>query len=348
MIRKSSFVLSFVDNWWSKHISILSFLLLPWSIVFLAIVVIRRCCYRFGLKKSTVFNVPVIIIGNIVVGGTGKTPLVIYLAQLLKQQGYHPGIVSRGYGIKKIIEPIDVLSHNNPAEVGDEPLLITRKTDCPMVISVDRVAAVKYLLNKYHCDVVLSDDGMQHYALARDVEIVVVDGVRRFGNKLCLPAGPLREPLSRLNKVDWIVCNGKLLSTDSCFFNQSVLMQLSPKNIASIKEPDKYFNVDHFKDFKVHAVAGIGNPKRFFDELRAMGLEIIEHPFPDHYYFTRQDIKLGENEVVIMTEKDAVKCREFVDDRYFFVPVEAKLPEEFDRDFLDKVAKIKMTKGEKR
>lgn len=348
MIRKSSFVLSFVDNWWSKHISILSFLLLPWSILFLTIVVMRRWCYRFGLKKSTVFNVPVIIIGNIVVGGTGKTPLVIYLAQLMKQQGYHPGIVSHGYGVKKIIEPIEVLSHNNPAKVGDEPVLITKRADCPMVISVDRVAAVQHLLEIYHCDVVLSDDGMQHYALARDIEIVVVDGARRFGNKLCLPAGPLREPLNRLNKVDWIVCNGKLLSKSSRYFDQSVLMQLSPKNIVSVREPDKHFDIDYFKDFKVHAVAGIGNPKRFFDELREMGLEIIEHPFSDHYRFTRKDIDFGPKSAVIMTEKDAVKCYEFVDDRYFFVPVAASLPEEFDRDFLDKVTKIKMKKGEKR
>ena len=341
MNRKSSFILSLVDNWWSKHISLMSFLLLPWSMLFLIIVIIRRWFYRFGLRKSTAFKAPVIIVGNIVVGGTGKTPLVIYLARLLKEKGFKPGIVSRGYGVKRIIEPIDVLSHNNPAEVGDEPVLIATRADCPMVISVNRVAAVKHLLEKYDCDVVLSDDGMQHYALARDVEIVVVDGVRRFGNGLCLPAGPLREPLSRLNKVDWIVCNGKLLSKSSHYFDKSILMQFLPKKITSVKEPDQHFDASKFKSEKVHAVAGIGNPKRFFDELREMGLDIVEHAFPDHYRFTRKDIDFGPKSFVIMTEKDAVKCREFADERYYFVPVEAELPEEFDQAFLAKVTNIK-------
>lgn len=345
-MKKSRFILSFIDSWWSKHTSVVSYLLIPWSILFLAIVVIRRWFYRLGIKKTTTFNVPIIIVGNIVVGGTGKTPLVIYLARLLKEKGFNPGIVSRGYGANRVSNPRLVLSTDSPSDVGDEPVLIASRTDCPVVISVNRPEAVKHLIEKYQCNIVLSDDGMQHYAMARDLEIVVVDGVRLFGNGLCLPAGPLREPLFRLNKVKWIVSNGKSFPKTSRFSDQSVTMELIPKRICSVGDSNQCIDVNQLQEDKVHAVAGIGNPKRFFNELRELGLQIIEHPFPDHYRFTKKDIDFAPESKVIMTEKDAVKCRDFADSRHFFVPVEAELPAEFDQQFLSEVSRIKALKDE--
>lgn len=346
-MKHSRLVLSLVDSWWSKHLLPLNYLLMPWSILYMATVIVRRFLYRLGIKKQTTFDVPVIIVGNIVVGGTGKTPLVIYLANLLKNQGYNPGIVSRGYGVKKIEQPITVLSHNDPSEVGDEPVLIASKTKCPIVVSADRVRAVEYLLKEHHCDIVLSDDGLQHYALSRDLEIVVVDGERRFGNHWCLPAGPLREPLYRLYNVDWIVCNGKPFPKSSHFYRKMVLMNLSPLKITAMSDPNKHLEVTEMKDEKIHAIAGIGNPKRFFMQLKALGLNIIEHALPDHYRFTRKEIDFGADSKVIMTEKDAVKCQKFSDERHYYLPVQAELSEEFEHDFLMKVSLIFKNKEEK-
>lgn len=344
-MKKSRWVLSLIDSWWLKEPSFLTPLLMPWSIVFMIVVVIRRWCYRVGIKESTSFNVPIIVIGNIVVGGTGKTPLLIALAQLLKENGFNPGIVSRGYGANKIEFPIEVFPGSNVVEVGDEPLLIATQTKFPLVISPDRVAAVKTLLEKHHCDIVLSDDGMQHYALERDLEIAVIDGERSFGNGFALPAGPLREPISRLKSVKWIVCNGKSLNKNFRFYSKSIVMRLKPKKIRSIIDDKVELETSAFSEQKIHAIAGIGNPKRFFDLLQELGLKLIKHSFPDHYRFKRKDIDVGATSKVIMTEKDAVKCRDIADKRHFYLPVEADLPAEFKEAFLKQVRLIK--KGER-
>lgn len=340
MKNQSKFILSVVDTWWHKRVSLISLLLLPWSLVFMAIVMMRKLIYRSGLKPEKKFDVPVIVVGNIVVGGTGKTPLVLSLVKLLKDAGYRPGIVSRGYGAAKINEPIMVQPHNDPAEVGDEPILLAQRTGAPMVICIDRPAAVKYLIDNSNCNIILSDDGMQHFSMARAMEILVVDGERQFGNGLCLPAGPLREPVTALARVDWIVCNGKLLSRKSRHAKKMVLMELKPEMIRNIVNESNRISVESLSGKTIHAVAGIGNPKRFFDQLRAMGLTIVEHAFSDHYRYKRADIDFGEKELVIMTEKDSVKCKTFADERHFYLPVEATLPDSFKSKFLAQVKQL--------
>lgn len=345
-MKQSRLILSVVDSWWLKRISFMSLILLPWSILFMAIVVMRKALYRAGIKKQMHFNVPVVVVGNFVVGGTGKTPLVLALVKLLVSKGYKPGIVSRGYGVDKLEQPIFVHSNNDPSEVGDEPVLLANRAQVPMVVCADRPLAVQHLLNNSDCDIVLSDDGMQHFPLGRDIEIVVVDGERKFGNGLCLPAGPLREPLMGLNRADWIVCNGKLLSRKLRLAKKLVLMTLVPQAIINVSDPTKTLDPESMHDKKIHAVAGIGNPGRFFKELKALGFSIIEHPFPDHYRYKRQDLDFGEDELVVMTEKDAVKCKSFLDERHFYVPIEAELSEKFSQDFLLKIKDVVKTKRE--
>lgn len=301
-------------NFW-YHKNLFSYFLLPLSFLYRAIIAARKFLYQIKLKKITKFNVPVIIVGNITVGGTGKTPLVIWLANFLKQQGYKPGIVSRGYGGKSTQYPVIVTANSDPKISGDEPLLIVRNTQCPMVVDPNRVQAVKQLLADTDCNIVISDDGLQHYALGRDIEIIVVDGERKFGNQFCLPAGPLREPISRLSSVDFVVTNG-------------VEQKLIPAAFYQVKNPNIVQSIDYFKKKTIHAVAGIGNPQRFFNSLREFGLNIIEHAFPDHYCFQAKDINFGD-EIVMMTEKDAVKCEKFAGDNVWYLAVQAELNEEF-------------------
>lgn len=309
-------------NFWYRK-NLFSYFLLPLSFLYRAITAARKFLYKTKLKKITNFNVPVIIVGNITVGGTGKTPLVIWLANFLKQQGYKPGIVSRGYGGKSAQYPVIVTANSDPKVVGDEPLLIVRNAQCPMVVDPNRVQAVKQLLAGTDCNIVISDDGLQHYALGRDVEIVVVDGERKFGNQFCLPAGPLREPISRLNSVDFVITNG-------------IEQKLMPASFRQVNNPSINQSVNYFKNKTIHAVAGIGNPQRFFNSLRELGLNIIEHPFPDHYFFQSHDVNFGD-EVVVVTEKDAVKCEKFAGDNVWCLAVRAELPEKFKTDLLSKL-----------
>ncbi|MFQ6023490.1 MAG: tetraacyldisaccharide 4'-kinase [Acidiferrobacterales bacterium] len=291
--------------------------LLPASWVYRSLVSLRRGCYRLGLKRTANLSVPVIVVGNITVGGTGKTPLVLWLAQFLREKGYHPGIVSRGYGGGSTVQPVRVQPHSDPAQLGDEPVLIARKSSCPVVVSRRRAAAVEMLVREYKCDVVVSDDGLQHYAMAHDVEIVVIDGTRRFGNGRCLPAGPLREPIGRLRRVHARVTNGKPGPGEFGMFLAEVCFR-------GVAQPELRKAAGAFYGQRVHAVAGIGHPKRFFDHLRALGVHVIEHAFPDHYHFQARDIQFDDNSVVIMTEKDAVKCKHFVNGRYWYLVVEAR------------------------
>lgn len=287
--------------------------------------------YQSNLLTSVKLEVPVVVVGNITVGGTGKTPLVIALAELLKQEGYRVGLVSRGYGGKARSWPQQVRPDSDPVIVGDEPVLMARNCGVPMAVGPDRVAAAQALLKHNNIDLIISDDGLQHYALQRDIEIAVIDGVRRFGNGYCLPAGPLREPRSRLSEVDFVIANG-LAS------RMEYPMQVQFGNIRNL-ETGKERSLDYLSGKKVHAVAGIGNPDRFFEQLKKNGLEIIEHPFPDHHVYQNGDLEFGDQLPVIMTEKDAVKCRRYTGSNAWYIPVSVRMDERFVQRLLQEIQK---------
>lgn len=302
--------------WYQQHIA--RFVLMPFAAFFWAIVSLRRALYRYGIKKVYQVSVPVIIVGNLTIGGNGKTPLVIWLVDLLKKNGYRPGVVSRGYGGKLQNNPLIVDPNSNPAIVGDEPLLIARKTEVPVVVCRNRVKAAEMLI-KQNCNVIVSDDGLQHYSLGRDIEIVVIDGLRRFGNGYCLPAGPLREPLSRLQEVDWRVV------TQGIAERGEYTMALETTQAYKLNDRKAKVSLAEFKNQTVHAVAGIGNPDRFFASLKLAGLRIIEHPYPDHHVFSKNELEFADNAPVLITEKDAVKCEKFDISNCWVVAAEAKL-----------------------
>lgn len=311
----------------------LLYLLYPISLLFRAIASIRRWLYQKGFFKQTKVTVPVIIVGNISVGGTGKTPLVISLANLLISKGFKPGIITRGYKSKSVHYPIVVSNASTALQVGDEALLLQRHSHCPVIVDPNRVQAANYLLDNFTCDIILSDDGLQHYALARDIEIAVVDAERGFGNGLCLPAGPLREPVPRLKNVNFIINNVGRAHVPAVSLDRTYSMQLLPQAFCNVQSQQQQ-DVAFFHSKTVHAVAGIGHPQRFFHTLQALGLTIIPHAFPDHYAFTYADIDFGTDALVIMTEKDAVKCKDFSDQRHWYLPVTAKLQQGFAEQFL--------------
>jgi len=277
-------------------------------------------------------SLPVIVVGNISIGGTGKTPLVVYLCKLLKKAGYSPGVVTRGYGGKAAHWPLMVSANSNPVEVGDESVLMAQRTNVPIVAGPNRNHDIELLLAQTNVDVVLSDDGLQHYRLQRDIEIAVIDQIRGLGNQRCLPAGPLREPVKRLYQCDFVVVN----ETESA---AEYSMQLNARFVnrlnSGVQRP-----LLAWKAETVHAVTGIGHPSRFFQMLRSCGLYVIEHSFPDHYLFKESDIVFDDELPVLMTEKDAVKCRLFADNQHWFVPVSAVLNEDFSHDLLTKLAII--------
>ena len=323
-------MLKLENHWYRAKLTFLTMLLLPLSWLFGIVVSLRRFIYRIKLKKSHRFPVPVIIVGNITVGGTGKTPLVIWLAQFLKANGYKPGIVSRGIGGEQQKKPCWVSPKSNPREVGDEAVLLAKRSDCPVVICINRVAAVKSLLEKSDCNMVISDDGLQHYALARDVEIALIDGARGLGNQCLLPAGPLREKVSRLKQVDFIVKQGVAGKNE-------IAMQLQGDHFVSLQNEQLKKPVAEFAGQRVHAMAGIGNPERFFSQLRKFHLNLIEHVFPDHYLYKKDDVNFGDELPVMMTEKDAVKCKNFVSGRHWYLPVSAAVDIQLGKEVLEKI-----------
>ncbi|GLQ48604.1 tetraacyldisaccharide 4'-kinase [Dyella flava] len=295
--------------WWSY----------PLAALYGLVVAVRRGGYQRGWLRSVRLPCPVIVVGNLTTGGTGKTPLTLALIGVLRQRGYRPGVVSRGYGGTQR-EPMLLGDAPNPVEVGDEPALI-RATGVPVAIGRDRPAAAQLLLDA-GCDVLIADDGLQHYRLARDVEICVIDGERRFGNAKLLPAGPLREPLRRLNNVDFRVCNGGDAK------NGEIPMHLHGGMARALLDGHEQ-PVSRFSGARVHAVAAIGHPQRFFASLVAQGIEVIPHPFPDHHAFAPSDLAFADGLPVLMTEKDAVKCRAFAQPDWWSVPVKAELPTAF-------------------
>ncbi|HHO58614.1 MAG TPA: tetraacyldisaccharide 4'-kinase, partial [Thiotrichales bacterium] len=289
-----------MNYWYSQNP--LAWLSWPLSLLFCSISFIRRFCYRSGILKSTGFNIPVVIVGNISVGGTGKTPLLISLCRYLEAQGKKVGVVSRGYGGR--VSGVKQLADTDDAsEVGDEPCLIFQRTGCPVVVGRDRVAAVDQLLKNNDCDIVLSDDGLQHYRLQRQREIAVIDAKRLHGNGFCLPAGPLRERRRRLQSVDLVVYNGEPHKpADACFYTLAFDVVI---NLQSGEQQPLSF----LQKQKLLAVAGIGNPQRFFDVLTRQSLAIDERAYSDHYHYSDEDIQSWSGQCVLMTEKDAVKCR---------------------------------------
>ena len=310
-------------------------LLLPFSLVFLIISSFRRLAYGLGIVKTIHLPVPVIVVGNISVGGTGKTPLVLWLAEYLAVQGYRPGVISRGYA-SRARQPQSVSSATDPTLVGDEAVLLAQRLKCPIWVGQDRVAVARALLSaRPDCNVVLSDDGLQHYRLGREVEIAVVDGVRRFGNGLVLPAGPLREPAVRLQCVDAIVVNGGDITKDE------FSMRLEGRVLRNLMDTAIHADANDFSDQKCHAIAGIGHPARFFEQLRGFGLDIIEHPFPDHYAFAPQDLQFDDGAAILMTEKDAVKCKAFAPAHAWFLAVEAELDAAFGERVLERLREAK-------
>jgi tetraacyldisaccharide 4'-kinase len=321
-------------------------LLQPLSWLYATAIRVRATAYARRWLTTYHVDKPVIVVGNLTVGGTGKTPLVIWLARHLAERGLRVGIVSRGYGSQAAEAPRQVNETSNWQDVGDEPLLLYRGTQCITLIGRDRVAAAQALVTR-GVDVIVSDDGLQHLRLARDCAIVVIDGTRGFGNGRMLPAGPLREPVSHVADADVIVINGTAehsslrrvgpASMDEAIEARALQMTLLPGDAVRLDGREPPRSLEAFRGRSVHAVAGIGNPARFFRDLRARGLDVIEHAFPDHHPYTAQDLSFGDDLPVLMTEKDAVKCVSFADPRLWSVPTTATFSEAQARELLDHV-----------
>lgn len=311
--------------WYRKKLPFYLYPLIPLSWIFRFLITVRKTCYHLNLPgfKTHHFPLPIIVVGNITIGGTGKTPLIIHLYHLLKSHGFTPGIVSRGYiPFKKQDNSTSVHPNSLPGEVGDEPLMFAQTLNCPIVIASNRAHAVQTLINAQNIDIILSDDGLQHYALGRDIEIVVLDGERQLGNGYCLPLGPLREPATRLHSVDLIITNGG----GNFLQNNAYTMKLIPVNESLLKA---------LQGKRVHAIAGIGNPQRFFQLLRNYSIQVIEHAFPDHHKFKPEEIQFADDFPIIMTAKDAVKCKAFMTHRHHVLHVQASVDSGFDAKLIE-------------
>ncbi len=321
-------------QWHWYRITPLHLLLLPLSLLFFLIAATRRLLYRRGILSSVKLPVPVIIVGNITVGGTGKTPFTLSLAEQLRDYGWHPGIISRGFGGSGS-KPQEVLQSSAPATVGDEPVLMAQRKLCPVWVGRDRPAVAQALLLAHpECDVILSDDGLQHYRLQRDVEIVVVDGLRRFGNGFLLPAGPLRETQARLSEVDAVVINGGKAAPGE------YLMQLEGVHFYNLLNPASTATAADFHGKSVHAIAGIGHPERFFSHLNKLGISAQTHAYPDHHAYSAGDLAYAGANALLMTEKDAVKCLSFADERCWVLRVDAHLDSALIQLILKKIAPL--------
>lgn len=318
-------------------------LLLPFELIYQLIVALRRFLFRLNILRSEKIAVPIVVVGNIAVGGTGKTPVVIALCAALKQAGFHPGIISRGYGAEPPHLPFAITADSRATEAGDEPLLLALNTHCPVVIAPNRVAAANYLLEHNVCDVIISDDGLQHYRLRRDIELAVIDSQRGVGNGHCLPVGPLRETIARLDMVDAVLVNSVINSvtdTDRLKVPQHAFY-LRPKSFVALHDR-REIQPAQWASPRVHAVAGIGNPDRFFSTLKSLGLTVIEHPFPDHHNFAAADLQFGDGLPIVMTEKDAVKCIDLDSGLHecWYLAVEAVLPESLIAALLGRIASL--------
>ncbi|MDN4501218.1 tetraacyldisaccharide 4'-kinase [Alteromonadaceae bacterium BrNp21-10] len=316
-------------KWYSS--SKLVWMLWPLSLLYRLLSHMRRQRLKSAWADTECLPLPVIIVGNLSVGGNGKTPLVIRLVKLLRQHGYHPGVLSRGYG-GKTHYPASVTKDSQPTEVGDEPVLMRQHIQCPIVVDPNRVRGARFLREEFSCDLIICDDGLQHYRLQRDIEIVVMDGQRRLGNGYLLPMGPLREGPWRLAEVDFVIVNGG--NTQKREFS----MGLESGRLINVKQSTLSQSVNDLKE-PVTAIAAIGNPQRFFKLLQSKHIAIKQCiPFSDHHLFSADDMPTG---TVIMTEKDAVKCKDFAQDNWWYLPVSATLSAEFEQQFLAKVKEVK-------
>jgi len=335
---------SFLIRSWSRR-GILPILLWPLSKLFGLILNFRFGLLVLGYRSQTSLSAPVIVVGNIYVGGTGKTPMVIWLVEQLRRSGWTPGVISRGYGAQ-VDQIIEVKTTSLATEVGDEPLLIVQRTGCPMMVGRQRVASAQQLLARYpQLDVIISDDGLQHYALARDVEILMFDQ-RGVGNGWLLPAGPLRESAQR--RRDFTILNSANKEQVSGIGGDVIQMQLRADALMNLKHPESRQSLSELQGKKILAAAGIGNPQRFFDTLNAHGLEFETMPLADHFAFSADLFQHVDAEIILITEKDAVKCRQIAelcdDPRIWLLPVSAEL----DAEFQEQLLKLLKTISEKK
>lgn len=327
-----------------QSITPLTWLLAPFSLLFWLISQIRRSLYRHHILKSYRAAVPVLVVGNISVGGNGKTPVVVWLVEQLQQQGIKVGVISRGYGGKNKQFPQLVTPQSDPALMGDEPVLIAQRTNAPVAISPNRQQSIELLLTHFELDLIVTDDGLQHYALARDMEWVVVDGERRFGNGFVLPAGGLRELPSRLKSVQAVICNGNVAHSGEH------LMTLEPTEAVNLKTGERQ-PLSSFSQKEVVALAGIGYPPRFFTMLAQFGIPLKnQHSFADHQSYHHEMIAplADPNTPLLMTEKDAVKCHAFAEPNWWFVPVSAKFSENSTACLLKPILDLVRTHDERK
>ncbi len=310
------------DTWYGQGRG--AWLLLPFSGLYWLVVSLRRSLYAAGILRQERVPVPVIVVGNLTAGGTGKTPVCIWLAQALAARGFAPGIVSRGYGGSKSASPMRVDARSDPAVVGDEPVVLARRTGRPVCVDRNRVRAARMLVED-RVDVIIADDGLQHLRLARDYEICVLDGRRGLGNRFLLPAGPLREPSARLAEVDQVLINGPAQCRTEFAAEQNAIGFELVSRVAHRLNGSLTRPLSGFAGTTVHAVAAIGNPARFFHQLRAADIQVLEHAYPDHARLGVDDLSFADEFAILMTEKDAVKLGTQVADRYWYVPADLVL-----------------------
>ncbi len=317
-------------------------MLWPLSLFFCGLVALRRSLYKHRLIKSWRAPVPVIVVGNISVGGTGKTPVVVALIELLRKAGFKPGVVSRGYRGTTDSEPVLLDNKTAVAIAGDEAVLIQQRTTGPVCVFSKRIEAIKLLLQKKNCDIIIADDGLQHYAMQRDFEISVVDAAKLYGNGFCLPAGPLREPISRLKQVDFVLYNRNQAIDDGASF------YLNPDKFISISGMEDH-NVDFFAQQAVHAVAGTASPERFFFTLESLHIHVEKHVYADHHAFVEEDFMSFDDSPILMTEKDAVKCKGFGLENAWYLRVNTKLPTHLQTTLMARLSQFNsICKNEKR
>ncbi len=329
--------MSFADRlqraWYQDHRALV--LLRPLEAVYRRVVQARRARFVNGETPGYRAPVPVIVVGNITVGGTGKTPMILWLIEHCRRRGLRVGVVSRGYGANPPSLPWRVRAEHSAEHAGDEPLLLVRRTGVAMMIDPDRGRAARKLLEAEPLDLILSDDGLQHYGLARDLELLLVDAVRGLGNERCLPAGPLREPIERLQSVDAVLLNGASADSDKGY-----AFTLQPQQLVDVRSAQP-FPLDHFPPGQtLHAVAGIGNPQRFFATLEALHWRPIPHPFADHASYSLEQLSFSPELPLVMTEKDAVKCRAFAPSGWCYLQVQARPSSAFIAWFDSKLERL--------
>ena len=333
MVRANN-LQQFIQAQWQKR-GWWAWLMSPLGMLVCGVAAIKRHAYQQGWRKQTQLCVPVIVVGNIYVGGSGKSPLVAYIANSLSENGYQPGIICRGYKGKSLQWPQSVSSQSDPVKMGDEAVMLAQQTGLPVVAGPNRAQAAQHLLDEFDCDVVISDDGFQHLKLARDIDIVVSDAARGFGNGWCLPAGPLREGISALQSADIQIIHG---AEETPVHNQAYIMTLMPSATYGLGDTDER---ELAKNMPFHAIAGIGDPARFFTTLRDAGYTIIEHAFADHHAYQPADLNFDDDYDLITTEKDAIKLASMQLNKIIWVlPVRAKLSAEFDASLLAKLKRV--------